>query len=252
VIRRAKPLLGTIVSIAADAAPAALDAAFTAVARVHVLMSAQEARSDISRINREAHRRPVTVDPWTQEVLELALFISERTTGTFDIIVPGTGARYTDIALANGAVRLRKPARLDVSGIAKGFAVDCAVKELRRQGARSGSVNAGGELRFFGDVPEPVRVRTPGEPGRSVCLPPLPYPAYATSSGYFGTTISDPRNGKTATLAWSVTVAAATCAIADALTKAVALLGPVPALLNAFDAAAFAVDGHGRLHAAAR
>jgi FAD:protein FMN transferase len=252
VIRRAKPLLGTIVSIAADAAPAALDAAFAAVARVHTLMSIQQAQSDISRINREAHRLPVVVDPWTREVLELALSISQRTAGAFDIVVPGTGARYTDIALADGAVRLRKPAQLDVSGIAKGFAVDCAVEALRRQGARTGSVNAGGELRFFGDTPEPVRVRTPEEPGRSVCLPALPYPAYATSSGYFGATISDPRNGETATLSWSVTVAAATCAVADGLTKAVALLGPLPALLKAFDAAAFAVDGDGRLHAAAR
>lgn len=248
-IRRAKPLLGTIVAICADAEAAAVEAGFAAVARVHDLMSAQRADSDVCRVSSDAHCRPVGVDPLTFELLELALSVSRATEGAFDIVLPGTGARYTDIVLKNSAVRLRRPARLDVSGIAKGFAVDCAVKALHQHGARGGSVNAGGDLRFFG-VPAPrVRVRVPGAPACALSLPPLPHPAYATSSGYFGATINDPRRGTTATLEWSVTVAAATCAVADALTKAIALLGPLTPLLKEFGAAAFAVDRQGRLHA---
>ena len=250
-IRRARPLLGTIVAIAADAAPAAIEAAFAAVARVHACMSAQRAGSDIGRINREAYRRPVTVDPWTFEVLQRALELSEATAGAFDVVVPGNGARHTDIVLESGAVRLRRPARLDVSGIAKGFAVDIATDLLQRSGASVGSVNAGGDLRFLGARNEGVKVRVPGRPLQSVQLPPLPYPSYATSSGEFGATLYDPRNGTSSAMDWSVTVAAATCLVADALTKATALLGPVRSLLTRFDAAAFALDAHGRLHAPA-
>lgn len=250
-IRRARPLLGTIVSIAADATLAQIEAAFAAVERVHARMSAQLADSDIDRVNGEAHRRPVVVDAWTFAVLEQALRVSEATAGAFDVVIPGTGARYTDIELKNGTVHLRRPAQLDVSGIAKGFAVDVAVDVLKRNGARHGSVNAGGDLRFLGVEQDPVRVRVPGLAGRSLRLPPLPYVAYATSCGDFGAKLHDPRRGATETLDWSVTIAAATCTVADALTKAVALLGPLPALLNSFGAAAFAVDRSGRFYAPA-
>jgi thiamine biosynthesis lipoprotein len=214
-------------------------------------MSAQRADSDIGRINREACRRAVAVDPWTFEVLERALELSEATAGAFDVVVPGNRACYTDIVLENGAVRLRCPAQLDVSGIAKGFAVDVAAELLQRYGAGAGSVNAGGDLRFLGAKNAAVNVRVPGHPAQSVRLPPLPYPAYATSSGEFGATLYDPRNGASSVIDWSVTVAATTCLVADALTKATALLGPVRSLLKRFDAAAFALDANGRLHAPA-
>ena len=251
-IRRARPLLGTIVAIAADVAPAAVEAAFAAIARVHACMSAQRDGSDIDRINREAHRHAVAVDPWTLEVLERALELSEATAGAFDVVRPGSGARHTDIVLEGGAVRLRRPARLDVSGIAKGFAVDVAVELLQRRGASEGSVNAGGDVRFLGARCGPVKVRLPGQPAHSVQLPPLPYPAYATSSGEFGSTLYDPRTGASCAMEWSLTVAATTCLVADALTKATALLGPANWLLKRFDATAFALDPNGRLHAPAR
>ena len=250
-IRRARPLLGTIIAIAADAAPATIEAAFAAIAHVHACMSAQGADSDISRINGEAHRSAVAVDPWTFEVLERALELSDATGGAFDMVVPGGGACHTDVILESGAVRLRRPARLDVSGIAKGFAVDVAIDLLQRAGASAGIVNAGGDLRFVGAKDRGVRVRVPGRPAQSVQLPPLPHPAYATSSGEFGTRLYDPRTGASSAMDWSVTVAATTCLVADALTKATALLGPVSSLLKRFDAAAFALDADGRLHAPA-
>lgn len=250
-IRRARPLLGTIVAISTDAPMAAVDAAFGAVERVHHLMSAQQGDSDIGRINREALQDRVRVHSWTYEVLERARQISERSAGAFDIVMPGTGAHYTDVMLERGGVRLRRPARIDVSGIAKGFAVDMAVDVLQGNAARAGCVNAGGDLRFFGDWQCPVRVRTPGNLGAAICLPPSIYSAYATSSGYFGANLHDSRAGTRTAIDWSITVAAVTCLVADALTKAVALLGPARSHLREFDAAAFAIDAHGQLHAAA-
>src|SRR5690349_3613722 len=87
VIRRARPLLGTLVDIriAADGAAAAgaIDAAFAAVERVHRLMSFHAADSDLSRLNRSAHERPVRVDPWTFEVLSASRCIAAATGGAF-------------------------------------------------------------------------------------------------------------------------------------------------------------------------
>ena len=65
-VRRARPLLGTFVEIevtgaAKSAMNTAIDAAFEAVAWVHRLMSFHEPDSDVSRLNREAFVRPITV-----------------------------------------------------------------------------------------------------------------------------------------------------------------------------------------------
>jgi len=251
-IRRARPLLGTMVSISADTTPAQVEAAFAAVERVHALMNFHSADSDVARINAAAHLGGVPVQPWTFDVLSQAVRISERTEGAFDVVVPGTGARYTDIVLeADCRVRLRRKASIDLGGVAKGFAVDAAIQTLQAAGARTGSVNAGGDLRFFGTWEGAIRVRAPAAPATAVCLPSTRHRAFATSAAYFGSRLNDPRTGRPGGLEWSVTVAAGTCLVADALTKAVALLGPLASLLRTFDASAFAVDATGRLYASA-
>jgi thiamine biosynthesis lipoprotein ApbE len=91
-IRRARPLLGTFVEIAAageasDALEAAVEAAFAAVATAHRLMSFHEAGSDVSRLNRDAAARPVEVHEWTYEVLAAACDLHRRSAGAFDISV---------------------------------------------------------------------------------------------------------------------------------------------------------------------
>ena len=249
-IRRARPLLGTLVAIAADGDAVAVKAAFAAVERVHALMNFHSAQGDLARIN-AARGEPVAVDAWTREALEQALRVSKVTGGAFDVVVPGMGATFADVALEGGCVRLPRGARIDLGGIAKGFAVDRAIDALRDTGAHGGSVNAGGDLRFFGNWSGRIRVRAPGALDTSLALPRLRQRAFATSAGYFGSTLVDPRNGAATCLGWSVTVAAATCALADALAKAVALLGPLKSILAPFGATAFAVDGDGRLRAPA-
>jgi thiamine biosynthesis lipoprotein len=91
-IRRARPLLGTFVEIAVaggtpDAAEAAIDRAFSAIATVHRLMSFHETGSDVSRLNREAASSAVSVHDWTYEVLEAAGDLHRRSGGIFDISV---------------------------------------------------------------------------------------------------------------------------------------------------------------------
>src|SRR5215471_15809864 len=91
-LRRARPLLGTFVEIAASGAASAdmedaIEAAFGAVARVHRLMSFHDRGSDVSRLNREAKAGAVAVDPWTFEVLVTAQDLHRRSWGAFDIAV---------------------------------------------------------------------------------------------------------------------------------------------------------------------
>ena len=249
---RARPLLGTIVAIRADATHAAIDAAFKAIERVHFLMNAHSSAGDIAAINRTACRRPVPVHAWTFRVLAAALRISRASAGAFDPTL-GRGATHEDIVLLPGRrVRLRRRARLDLGGIAKGFAVDRAVEALRRHGARAGCVNAGGDLRLFGRAPQVVRVRLPSEPSASVVLATARERAFATSAAYFGGMHIDARRGRRLRLQSSITVSAPSCMVADALTKAVAAAGPMPDLLARFRAQAYLVDGQGAIHAPRR
>ncbi len=180
-IRRAKPLLGTFVEIQASGASTAdlnagIDAAFDAVAKVHRLMSFHEPDSDVSRLNQSASSHPVRVDPWTYEVLRMAVELQFRSRGAFDItiapvlqalgLLPGVGEGWRDVQrrrspnqvelLGDRLVRFSGPGiRIDLGGIAKGFAVDRALEALRGFGVVNGLVNAGGDLAAFG--PDPRR-----------------------------------------------------------------------------------------------
>jgi thiamine biosynthesis lipoprotein len=281
-IRRCRPLLGTFVEIGAQAASAprasaALEAGFAAIARVQRLMSFHEDASDVSRLNRDALRRPVAVDPWTWRVLSAARAFHEASHGVFDVTVAphlqrwgylpgardaaGASAPETDqsaVELLPGCrVRFRRPVRIDLGGIAKGFAVDVAIEALRHEGASAGAVNAGGDLRVFGPRASWIHVRDPRDPRRLLPLAQLADAALATSASYFarrwwrGRRVSplvDPSRGRPCTGAQSVSVRAATCLVADALTKVVMVLGARSAsILRAHAAAGFVLTSEGRL-----
>src|SRR5262249_50763874 len=209
-LRRARPLLGTFVEISlaempTPAAEAAVEAAFAAVAKVHRRMSFHEPGSDLARLNREAGERAVTVDPWTFEVLEAALDLNQRSAGAFDVTVapvlerlgllprherppaPARRSSRESIELFSGRrVRFRdRGVRIDLGGIAKGFAVDRAVDALRSRGGAGGLGNAGGGLAAFGPEPHTVHIRDPQDPGRLLCAIAVREEALATSGARF-------------------------------------------------------------------
>lgn len=231
-IRRARPLLGTLVEIRASAEPAAVADAFEAVAQAHALMSFQDPASELSRLNREAWREPVLVHPWTWRVLAAALWLHAHSDGAFDCTVreDNADARMDAVVLMSGRrVRFTRRLRLDLSGIAKGFAVDRALDRLRRSGTRA-VVNAGGDLRVFGPEAEPVAVRDPDLPHATRPLGMLSNGAFATSAPYYSEheghwSVRDPRDGSSPRRYRSVSVLAPTCLRADALTKVVWLRG---------------------------
>jgi|SRR5882724_971318 len=187
-VRRARPLLGTLVEIRVRGrgAEAAVDHAFRAIERVHCAMSQQESTSDIARL-RSGHR--AALDPWTRRVLEGAEEIRLATEGLFDCAA-------CDYSL---------------DGIAKGFAVDRAVDCLLEAGIGTGVVNAGGDLRVFGEQWEPLHIRSGGE---LVYIGQVRDAAVATSASA-GLIHPQGRDGR----AFGVSVLAGTCMTADALTK---------------------------------
>jgi thiamine biosynthesis lipoprotein len=247
-MQRARPLLGTFVSVRAEGAPrqdAAIAAAFNAVEKVERLMSCHDPSSELSRLNESGHRRAVPVHPWTFEVFRLAVALFRHSAGSFDCAIGGRQAAAgrlpsrggersaadgssDDIDLSAGDfVRYRRKLHIDFGGIAKGFAVDRAVDALRRAGATSGAVNAGGDMRSFGANAEPVHVRLPGNEGLAA-IGEIRDAAVATSIAGeeppLGLPILDGRS-LCRPVASLVSVFAGTCALADALTKVVALQG---------------------------
>jgi thiamine biosynthesis lipoprotein len=258
-VRRARPLLGTFVEIAAAGAAAramhaAVEAAFGAVAAVHRLMSFHDQESDVCRLNAEACSRPVKVHPWTFQVIKSALDLHRRSAGAFDIavapvlqdmgllprhcdrscsgkpataqaieLIPPRGVRFTDSSV-----------KIDLGGIAKGFAVDRAIEVLQAHGMAHGLVNAGGDLAAFG-APEVIYLRDPCDPRRLMCCVDLRDGALASSGSCFdplrasnmiGPAIIDPSIGKRPRTVVGATVRAPCCLLADALTKVAMIAGP--------------------------
>lgn len=214
-------MLGTLVEVRLpDAAYAsgAFERAFAAVERVHRLMSRQHPGSDVSRINRATAGERIAVDPWTWNVLRRAKDVHRATAGLFDCTLT---ASFDNVQLADECgVVLRRPVTISLDGIAKGYAVDRAVDALREAGATRGAVDAGGDLRIFGDKWQPIYVRHPGDPRRLVAVGTARDAAVASSARYFGnSTLIDPRTRRARSTGWSATVIAADCATADALTK---------------------------------
>ena len=277
-VRRARPLLGTFVEIEVAGAArsemdAAIDAAFEAVTNVHRLMSFHEPDSDVSRLNRETGVRPIEVHAWTFQVLEAAVELHRRSNGIFDIAVaPALQAMgllpplnddtpidpcarsFDAIELLEGkTVRFRDgAARIDLGGIAKGFAVDRALQALRGFGVTGGLVNAGGDLAAFGPAPQTVHIRHPRDPRRLICSIEVSDEALASTARRFDlfqssettpSAIIDPDTGKPALTIDGTTVRARSCMVADALTKIVMIAGTDAAeLLEHYDASALLIS----------
>ncbi|MFN3751863.1 MAG: FAD:protein FMN transferase [Thiobacillus sp.] len=267
--RRAQPWLGTRVEITAEgddaaALVAASDRAFARVAAVHAAMSFQSPDSGLTHVNRHAARDWVPVSPALAAVLAAALDLARASGGLFDPTVaaqlvasghlpchagfparPVTG--WQAIELDGDRVRYAAPLLVDLSGIAKGYAVDVALASLRDAGVAAATVNAGGDLARFGDSATPVYVRLPRRPTHTLRLAELTHGAAATSADYFQPGhLRHPRSGAALCTTSSVTVLAADCTTADALTKPVAAdPAGAPALLTRYKAQAIRLDAAG-------
>lgn len=176
--KRMRPLLGTFVEVGVqtgDMPEHAINAAFTVMETVQSLMSFYDAGSDLSKLN-QAGGKEVTLQPYTSHVLRLARAMTCASGELFNCTVGGALIRLgilpdhgagvgidsgvaADIELHGRQARLRRPVHITLDGIAKGYAVDCAVQTMKDNGVSAGWVNAGGDLRVFGDFVLPVQRR---------------------------------------------------------------------------------------------
>jgi len=248
IVRRARPLLGTLVEIRVEGMPEtialrAINAAFAEIAQIHCLMSFHEGGSDLARVHRARAGTSVRVDARTREVLACALRVAEASGGVFDPTVafeqvargnlprpespfdPDPKASWRDIELSGDAVILRKPLWIDLGGIAKGYAVDRATEVLVDAGATQVCVNAGGDLRIAGARAETVHVRDAH--GRVEAVVELADAALASSSSATTGAAAHLHGVNRRALGGGITVsvAALDCMLADALTKTVLACG---------------------------
>lgn len=183
----AEPHMGTRITIKMWAesparAERAAKAGFDVFRRLDALMSDYKPDSELSRLSDAAGRGPRKVSPELFDVLLESKRIAERTGGAFDVTIapvvllwrqarkakalPTPDALkearakvgHADLLLKDGTAELKRPGmRLDLGGIAKGYACDKALAALAVEGVSRAYVDAGGGM-SIGAPP-------PGRPG---------------------------------------------------------------------------------------
>jgi thiamine biosynthesis lipoprotein len=179
-------------------------------------------------------------DPTVGYAMESLGFNREYRTGqTIRTALDSSGSvSYRDVRLdaERQTITLLRPLILDLGAVAKGLAVDLAVREL--QSFENFAINAGGDLYLAGCNPngEPwsIGIRHPRRDNELIDSIRVSNRAVCTSGDYEkraaadeqGHHILDPRTGSSANAVASVTVIAPTAMLADALATAAFVLGP--------------------------
>ncbi len=245
----------------------AMKAAFARIASLDKALSDYDPESELMRLCEKSGGPPVRVSDDLFDVLSRSVAMAERSDGAFDPTIapvvrlwrrarrdgklpdPETLAHarslvgYRKITLDPVAktVRLASGVKLDLGGIAKGYASEAAVKILKANGITQTLVAGAGDI-VVGDPP-------PGLKGWSVGIAPLDRPGtskpeqflvlrnravstagdaerFVEIGGVRYSHIVDPKTGLGQTGRTSVTVVALDGATADALDTAASVLGP--------------------------
>lgn len=255
--------------IAAAEANRLINAAFAEVADIHRLMSFHEPDSDLSRLNRDAATRAISVENRTIEVMRRAVAFAAESSGAFDPTIagqlvkwgylpaehlgraPDPGASWRDIEIeSDGRIRFHRPLWIDLGGIAKGYAVDRAIDGMQSGASAHFMVNAGGDLRVAGPKSERVFLRLPTpSPDQMIPAIEIENGSIASSSGReHMRTVRRVKVGphvharlrRAMGLSTFVSVVTERCINADALTKIVLANGPRSAsILRKYQATAY-------------
>ncbi len=277
VIREARKGMGSdlyimVYSANTEDAKKAMAAAFDEMALIEKSMSEWIAESDVSRINSAAgSKEPVTISARTLAVLKSGKEVNTASKGKFSMswaafaplwdfrnigdqnkILPTEGkalekAELVDDSLltidetASTAMLGKSGMALGLGGIAKGYALDRAIKVLTDAGFGDALIFAGGDIKTSGSKggkPWLVGIQDPraqgffavvsmSKGGAESIVNSGDYEHFFEQDGKRYHHIIDPRTGFPATLSRSVTVISADALRADAFSTALFIMGPV-------------------------
>lgn len=271
----------------------AFEAAEKEMVRIENLMSEWREDSVISKVNRNSGKMAVKVPDELFKGIASSIEVSRLSGGAFDISwasmrgiwnftdgknrVPSSDeikqklalVNYKNIGIdpANRTVFLKKKGMaIGLGAIAKGYAVDMAMKAALSTGIKDAIIRAGGDMRVQGTdngSPWEIGIRHPRDKDRLLARMRLgnisistsgDYERYFIKNGTIYHHIIDPKTGYPAGLCQSVTVLAPDTMTSDALSTAVFVLGPEKGMelvksLNGIEA--IIVDREGRVHLSA-
>ena len=261
---------------------------FDEMQRIDRLMSPYKKESEISLINDQATKHPVKISSELFNLIQQSINMSQLSNGAFDITFASIGHRYDyrkkqqpskkeiaenlksinykNIQLNKNNQTIfftRAGTRIDLGGIAKGHAVDNAIKILQQHGIQQAMVSAGGDTRIIGDKkgrPWYVGIRHPRKKNESAVVLPLSQTAISTSGDYERYFIKDgvrhhhiikPSTGDSARELRSVSILADRSTTADALSTTVFILGlnkGMKLVASLKNIEAIIIDNNGQMH----
>ena len=271
-IEKTRDMMGTYVSITVFSneytGNKAINTAFDRIKEIEDIASIFDENSEASFLNRNGY-----LDNPSPEFLDLinsSLYYHDISGGCFDITVQPlldlwSGGLWKEtaevqaekieetlavigsdkIVVSDNRIEFKVDGMsITLGGIAKGYAVDEAMKVLKEFGIKQALINAGGDLYAMGTKPDgtswTVELENPDDlDNADTDIEPLPTFAFAdkavaTSGNYYRYYdpekevghIMDPRTGYTTNSCISVTIIADTCMKADALATSVFVMGP--------------------------
>jgi thiamine biosynthesis lipoprotein len=265
---REEPIMGTAVRVelfAKDraAGESAMQAVIDEMNRIDRVMSPYKPESELSAINRDAPRRQMRISQEMFDLIKRSIEFSKMSDGAFDITfssvgylydyrkgkkptddeiieaLPGINYRHLVLDPVARTIRFASwGVRIDLGGIAKGYAVDRCIAILKARGVKEALVSAGGDSRVLGDKhgkPWMIGIRDPRNKDGLVAVIPLKDAAISTSGDYEryferdGVRhhhIINPKTGKSAWGVRSVTVVGPDSITNEGLTKSVFIMGP--------------------------
>jgi len=267
-VNRASFTMGTVVNLAVYGESEAqcnhaINRAFEEINRIDTFMSVYKNESQLSLVNREAGKRGVAVDRSIVDVLKYAQRLSEITSGAFDVTIEplmrlwGFRSEVSDsitkpsdkqiaktleaVGYQNISINekelpvglLNSESRIDLGGIAVGYAVDSAVKVLQAKGITSALLNHSGDIFALGAPREDdsweIGITDPLQPGSIITSVRIKDQALSTSGNYcnfrsfdddrYGH-ILDPKQGLPTSNVLSTTIISNNAIEADALSTA--------------------------------
>lgn len=245
-----------------ESAESGAQAALDRVQELNGILSDYQEDSELNQVCRTAFENPRVVSPELFFVLQKSLQMSRRTEGAFDITIrplvklwrqagdekklpedqqiqealSRSGFQKVLLNPLTRSVRLRQQQmELDLGGIAKGYALDEAMRILHQHGITRAMVDGGGDLRI-GESPPGKRgwtIELAGDTGQEIL--PLQNIAVATSGDLYRffeidgvrySHIVDPATGLGLKRSPQVTVIAPYGIEADALATALSVMPP--------------------------